>query len=262
MTHNQTPKLTEHADTDNVIIISGCSWSIGEWQRGDLCNGEPSNDILHGGVSQYINENLNRTVINLGIPAGSNLQVANKIKGWLERNPNKTIEKIIIFQTDYVRDVPMIFHEDYDNYRTSAEFASLLISRFYSRLSEISSLANCSIYLVGGLSDIPQFDNIEQYYPGLIIACHSLTNLVIYNNPIAETPVLSVYPKQVVGFIEKLKSKLSTDEIENLINEINLGIDRESKFFENPEYFWPDGRHPNRVAHKKLYDFLIEQKIL
>jgi len=243
-----------------MIIVSGCSFACGEWQRGDLRN--PDNGILHGGLSQYITENLNKPTVNLGVPAGSNLQVAQKIYGWIERHSEIPVEKIIVFQTEYTRDVKMIYEEDYLNFTTSIEFANILISRFYSRLSKISKIANCPIYLVGGVSDIAKLDDIEKHYPGLHIACHSLTNLVINNISTIDTPVLSWYDSMSTKFIERIKPKLSTVELENFIKEIDAGLERENLIFGTPEYFWPDGIHPNRKAHKKLFDFLLSQGIL
>jgi hypothetical protein len=152
--------------------------------------------------------------------------------------------------------------EDYQRFTNLAEFANILIARFYTRLSEIAKTAKCPVYLIGGVSEIGQLDNITDHYPGLHIACQSMINLVINNNPNVSSPLLSWYTGDTVKFIEKIKTTMSTDDLKELLREINSGLEQENLVYGTPEYFWPDGSHPNRKAYKKLYDFLIAQKLL
>ena len=239
-----------------MIVISGCSWACGEWGRGDI-----NPNVVHGGLSQYIEE-AGGKCINLGIPSGSNLQVAQKIQGWLNRHPDITVEKILIFQTEYDRDYRMKFEEDYLNIEEFDSVSSRMIARFYSRLTEISHQAQSPVYVIGGVSDTVRFENFEQCYPGVKIACQSMTNLLINNCENVDSPVFSWYTNMSSGMLETIKKQLSLDQVDKMLHEIDRGLERDNLVFGHPEYFWPDGCHPNRVGHKKLFNFLCDKGII
>lgn len=246
-----------------MIIISGCSWGRGEWVRGDVASGDnvASHNIAHNGLAQYI-ENTGKTVLNLSLPAGSNYGIANGINSWFKRNPIHQVDQIFIFQTDYARDWLMTFEEDYKNIEHANSLAHIMISRFYHRLNEISKNYNVKIYLIGGLSDTLSPELVKAHYAPLEVVCQSITNLLINNDHRVEDPTLSWYSNISLQMLEKIKEKLPNDQLSNLLKEIEKGVDRENLTFSTPEYFWPDGVHPNRVGHKKLFDYLVEKGYL
>lgn len=245
-----------------MILISGCSWSRGEWQRGDLRVGDKTKDILHPGLAGYMEESGHR-VTNLGIPAGSNLQVANYIHGWRKRNPDVTVDKIFIFQTEYNRDMVMKFDEDWDNITRHDSLCNIMIARFYHRLIEYTKDVG-QVYLIGGLSDTLDPDLVKKHYAPLEVVCQSLTNLVVNDDHKIDSPVFSLYQpsKIIMDQIKEIKKRLPSDQLEEFLKDIDRGLERENLVFKNPEYFWPDGIHPNRVAHKKLFDFLVNRGVL
>ena len=244
-----------------MIIIAGCSWACGEWQRGDISAKSVSDKILHEGLTQYVRE-AGEIVLNLGIPGGSNYAIANKLNSWFERNTDHQVKKIFIFQTDYARDYQMVFNEDFDNINQANTLASIMISRFYYRLIEISKKYNVKICLIGGVSDTLSPEILTSYYAPLEVVCQSMVNLLVKGNHLVEDPVLSWYPGKCLPMVETIKKKLSADQILLLLHEINKGFERENLVFSTPEYFWPDGTHPNRNGHKKLFDYLVENNYL
>ena len=238
-----------------MILISGCSWACGEWSRGDI-----NYDIVFPGL-QYNFQQDNIDCVNLGIPRGSNLAIANELTGWLSRNPDTKIDKIFVFQTDWIRDSKMIFEEDFSKITTATNLQNIYISRFYSRLSEISNLANAPVYLIGGVSDTMWLDNFQDFYPGVHILCQSWVNFCINDSHRIDDPVHSYY---VGGYteeiIKKIKPFLSDQECQHLLDLVDKGLERKTLIFSTPEYFWPDGIHPNRYASAKLYS-LIKQEL-
>jgi hypothetical protein len=167
-----------------------------------------------------------------------------------------------VFQTDYARDLRMMFEEDYDKIDHENSIAHVTIARFYHRLIEIARRYDAKIYLVGGLSDTLPPELIKKHYAPLEVVCQSMTNLLLNNNAQINNPVLSVYKYDSLSMIEKIKKKLPESKLPILLDNINRGIERETQFFSNPEYFWPDGTHPNRLGHKKLFDFLCEKGLI
>lgn len=88
-----------------------------------------------------------------------------------------------------------------------------------------------------------------------------MVHLVINDNPRTDHPVYSWYGVKTEKTVMKLKSILVPNEVEVLIDLMDQGFRRQSLIFEHPKWFWPDGVHPNRLAHRKLYDFLQQQKL-
>lgn len=241
-----------------MIIVSGCSWACGEWERSDLRIGltEPS----HPGLSKYLEE-AGHDVVNLGIPGGSNLQVCNKISGWIQRNRDIKIDKIIVFQTEYTRDWRMRFNEDYSKIEHHDSLCNIMIARFYNWLIELEEDADCEVYVIGGASDTLDPEIVKKHYGGLNVVCQSMVNFLINHDTTVEHPIFSWYHQESIPLVEEVKRHLSDSELQKFLVEIQRGADRENIVFSTPEYFWPDGSHPNRAGHKKLFDFLLKQDI-
>ena len=137
-----------------------------------------------------------------------------------------------------------------------------IITRFYSRCVEIAQKAGCSVYMIGGVSDTISLSAFEQEYPGVKIACQSMVNLLINDCAEIDDPVFSWYDSNAIEILHSIKQRLSPEQIEIFLHRIDQGLQRESLVFGNPKYFWPDGCHPNRLGHKKLFDFLCDTGIL
>lgn len=245
------------------FLLAGDSWGCGEWPRQDLR--KPSiNDVKHGGLGQYLAEN-GHTVQNLSQGGASNTFIQLALTNYLEiatlRN-TKIPDKIIVFQTSYTRDYRFRFEEDWGNITEANTLAHIWISRFYSRLSDISKLYKIPIYIVGGVSDTVWIDNMEQYYPGVSVVCQSMVNLIVDNNHRVDQPVFSWYSKEDFAFLTELKSKLPSDKLNDFLDCLDQGTQRQNLVNLHPEYFFPDGVHPNRLGHEILYNFLKEIQVV
>jgi hypothetical protein len=137
-----------------------------------------------------------------------------------------------------------------------------MIARFYNKLIEELSNKCKHIYLIGGVSDTLDIELVKKEYAPLEVACQSMVNLMVNGSDKIEHPVCSWYDKSSLGLVKEIKKRLSPEQQEKFLLDINRGLERESVVFSNPAYFWPDSTHPNRVAHKKLFDFLVNKGLL
>ena len=261
-----------------MIIVSGCSWACGEWQMAELA--PPGGTILHQGLSQYIADS-GLEVINLGIRAGSNLQVCDRIESWILNNPDVKIDKIIVLQTEYTRDLFMNgtvlksknnpIDCDWSNmsmipfdFSRHDSLRNLMLRKFYERLSDIVEITDSKVYLIGGLCDTMTSDFVESCF-AIKVACQSMINLLINDQPDIENPVFSLYHIGHLGeldAINQFKRRLSSEESLKLLTAMQQGVDRAGLLLDNPQWFRPDGWHPNRHGHKKLFDYLVREHIL
>lgn len=240
-----------------MIIVAGDSWACGELHRGDLRNEhDVTTMISHGGLAQFLQEAGHDTV-NLGRIGGSNLLTVRIIETWWERNPGK-IDKIFVFQTEYTRDYAMAFFEDYDDIQDHHSLSGRMIARFYSRLSNLASALDTKIFLIGGVSDTLAPSVVTNHYPGVEVACQSLTNLLLANDSTISDPVFSWYTNWAQDLVQEVKQKLKPDQLSAFLDEITRSMNREIDVFACPEYFWPDGCHPNRKGHEVLFAYLME----
>ena len=51
-------------------------------------------------------------------------------------------------------------------------------------------------------------------------------------------------------------------DTEKLLDDMDSILFRLRQWQINKKYFWPDGAHPNRLGHKKLFDFIMESEFL
>lgn len=248
-----------------MIIVAGDSWGCGAWTDVGPRPVDPTipndNPLLHGGLAQFIKE-AGHDVTNLSKGGSSNLQIVKRIRAWIDRNPDITVSNIIVLQTEYTRDSCQPFPGDLDNITASTSLANIWIARFYSNLSNIAMSTNCCVTLVGGMSDTPWFDDISQQYPGLRLACQSITNLLIKDDPRVLNPVFSWYDGSQLPIINEIKQRLSSHELEKFLDQLDQGYERETLLYSHPNYFWPDGRHPNEAGHLKLYCYLKDNNYI
>jgi lysophospholipase L1-like esterase len=240
-----------------MILLAGDSWSAGEW---DASRGE----ILHKGVAQYLHD-AGHHVINLGQPGGWNGLSVSRLDSFLRLNTfiNDKISHILIFQTEWIRDFA---HKDtystfeyQDLEHNYLDLKNRIISRFYSRLTELAIKYNKIIHVIGGVSDAIWLDRFSDEYPGVTIACQSWTNLVLNQNHRIETPIYSLFSRMNIESIAELKQHYSTKDFDLLLDDIDSGTARMLRLEHCKEFFWPDGGHPNRQGHRVLYDFLVER---
>lgn len=238
-----------------TIVIAGDSWGLGEWD---------SRENTHGGLAQYLQEN-GYPVVNVS-EAGTGLkQILDRIKFVLalKSHINPPIRQILIFQTEWQRDFS--FDTQFDRHwhlpEFYAEFDRVVISRWYSNLSELATKHNIKIGIMGGLSDAMYMDDYNAHYPGLYLACQSMASLCLNDDPVTHDPVFVAYVWP--DFLELCRSKSrGPEDVEYLLGQIDKGLARTNKWKRCPEYFFPDGAHTNRHGHLKLFNFLQQRGFL
>ena len=231
------------------FLIAGDSWACGEWDQ-EL-------GIMHPGLSGYMAES-GLSTINIGTPGGSNAGTILRLKTFLKTNPSMLPKRIIVFQTEWVRDCaedPTLISQR--STESVDDFGTWLVCQFYYRLSELSVKYDIPIYLIGGCADTVWIDQFDKEYPGLHIACQSVTNLLIHGHHRIYQPIFNVWGQDPELITQhRFKQQFALDE---LLKSLDLGESRRDSWKSCTEYFWPDGCHPNRRGHKKLFEFLQAQ---
>ena len=52
------------------------------------------------------------------------------------------------------------------------------------------------------------------------------------------------------------------EKVEKFIELAEQGKTREKMWLDNPDWFFPDGAHPNKQAHEKLYSHLKKENVI
>lgn len=266
-----------------MILIAGDSWSCGEWPADssnlhlDLVGNK---QYPHGGLSQYLEED-GYEVLNVGRP-GSNADVLNIINTAVAvlNHVGKPVDKIFIFTTEWVRnfymggvdhftnesDTNQLFSKlgyfikpgtnffDQFNITGPQQLETMLVTQYYNQLSAFSQKTNIPIYLLGGAADVASYVDS----PGVTVACQSITNLLVTGNHQLDRPVFTFYSMERKRFVEWYKKQFP-NKIEEIIEIVDRGDARLNVFRGYPDFFQPDGSHPNRKGHKVLFDFLKSQ---
>lgn len=246
-----------------ITVISGCSWSVGEWPDHSIA-GDPIN---HGGITQYLHDD-GKLVVNVGLSGSSNRESYLRTRAFFFANRHLlTAEKtqVLIFQTEWTRDFPYMDAEDQDYYDQPVVLMTRIISRFYYDLSALAQEFNLDIKIIGGAGDAVVIDDFSTMYPGVEVVCQSMTNLIVNGNPLINDPVFSMFSmtNQTEEFLTLFKKHTSDpSQMELLFAEIEKGQNKENVLRQNRQYFYPDGTHPNRQGHRILYDYLREKHLI
>lgn len=241
-----------------MILITGDSWACGEWS-GQGC--DHRYDISHPGVSQYLREH-GHQVINLGKGGGSNLESASRVTDFLapENGLANQVNCVLVFQTDWLRDAVYYWYLDEFmevNYNYE-QLKARIISRFYDMLSTTSVRTQVPIYVIGGCSDTIWLERFEQEYPGVSIGCQSWVNLMISNNHRIDVPVMINFERHAKKLVEYAKSKMDHSSLECMLRDMDLSQQRSKQLsaLNSQGLMCADRTHPNRIAHKILFDYL------
>lgn len=219
------------------LITNGDSWSKGEW---DIVNKQHT--VTHTGVNHYFS-NDGHSVTNLH--DFSNIRSIEKLEKYLETN---SPDVIFYFFTDPFRDFTdpkntANFGDIYKKLTSIKEFKELhklLINNTLVRLENL----NKKIYVLGGSQRLQR-----KKYKNIEILLESVSEFVCpdYKHPDFWDSGWSSYidfkhlDREFFYFIEeqhKLQWKMADDQY--------------------ADFFRPDGLHPNRHGHYKLYEFLKE----
>ena len=235
-----------------TIIIVGDSWACGEWKDWIL---------THRGLEQYLLDE-GFDVINYGLTGGSNsLSYLRLLEAISQNNIDKANTKILFFWTDWHRDLNPLF--DIVDFRDIVDRNESSVwlpktydeetpHRMFYRIFEKLQKIDLPIGIIGGCCDTIQLS--DAHLP-VYTACQSLVNLCLHDIDILDDPVYTIFTRSDFG-VEKLRSSPV------LLDDMEKANTRRLIWENNPRWFWPDGMHANRRAHRKLYDFLKSKNYL
>jgi len=222
------------------ILIAGDSWGCGEW-------GWDSNGyyvVTHKGLEQYFTDD-GFTVTNISEGGIGNNTVILNLKKFLLSNPDYS-GHIIWFQSDPFRDLRPYetFTVDYTTYEGLIDKLNQLLLETYNQFNSF----NKKILCLGGVSKL----NLKLILPfnNLVAAIPSIPELLLPDYQHAEIVFSDWY-----NLIDR---QFSLDDLDKLLYNKQL----QDSLIDYKDLFWPDGSHPNRVGHKKIFEYLIEYENL
>lgn len=241
-----------------MILITGDSWACGEWDG----LGDRRSNISHAGLAEYLRQH-GYQVFGFGKGGGSNLESADRVADFMSKENGfaQQVTCVIVFQTEWIRDVVNLWNmNEFEqvNYNY-LQLRDRLIARFYHRLSQTAMYCNVPVFVVGGCSDTIWLDQFEKEYPGVKVLCQSWTNLMISNDHRIDQPVLTRFGPETEVLVTFAKSKMNCDSAKDLLHDMDLAQQRnfDWKWIHSQGLLCADRTHPNRKAHKILFDYLI-----
>jgi hypothetical protein len=199
------------------------------------------NKIQHLGLEHYLTE-CGHSVTNISIPGEGNSHIIDTIRS--NKPPLNTFDVIFYFQTDPFRDLHPYasFQTDFTTYEQLISWQNSQLTLTYTQLNEFGS----KIYMLGGCSKLNL--SLLSKYKNLIPLIESITEFLFpnYNHP-------ELWPSDWYHLIDKQFDIDSLDKI--LYNKQMQDLLAENNYC---DLFWPDGMHPNRFGHKKVFEYINE----
>lgn len=224
------------------VAILGDSWGCGEWPtRHGL-------KVSHGGVGQYLKED-GHFVANYSIAGGSNQQTYDRFLKF-QKIRCVDYDYLVWFQTGTLREhwegTPWCI-ADFNNTKSYDQLVAAhrkILAHTYEQFSKLPY----KILLIGGCSRADSAES-SKYHNITCVAESAIEYL---------TPHLrhgEIWAEEFKWMRRKLTPELFFDmERRNLPKLFDLGDHA-------PELYKPDGSHPNRHAHRLLYEKLKEHLI-
>jgi hypothetical protein len=230
------------------ILINGDSWGVGEWgwegPPDNIVNDPNLPGLAHYGIEHYFREK-GYSVKNISKGGSNNMQICQRFK----QEDLTQYDYIFCFQTDHIRHLNQGFLTN--NGKEKITWDKLMnhqkehLDSFYQRLNSY----NKTIYLLGGVNKI-QLDIVEKY-----------SNIVPIIPSVVEfiTPNFGSHNDLWWGqwILTIPHSHYDLDCLERIVDNkehYNYVMDPDFK-----KYYWPDGKHPNRLGHKVIFDYLCAQ---
>lgn len=195
--------------------------------------------LLHRGLEQYFVDD-GHTVINISIGGGSNVNIVNRLKNLVNKQIGHSL--IIWIQTDPFRDLHPYtnFKKDFSTYEQLILWQTSQLNSIYTQLNKLGS----KIYMLGGCSKLNL--SLLSEHKNLIPLFESITEFLLpsYTHP-------EIWCSDWYKLIDK---QFDIDSINKLVYNKKI----QDSLLDYPDLFWPDGRHPNRFGHKKIFDYINE----
>jgi hypothetical protein len=238
------------------ILLAGDSWACGEWSALDRDQLELSNLPLinHAGLYQYIQDHTSAVVASVADGAQSNSSQLARIRQYIS---NHTVDLIIWFQTDPLRDCvnccnPQEFWQDKSRLDLFLLAEQQYIHATYGALNDLG----IPVYCIGGCWPLANLDA----YSRLIPVIPSVIAFLCDQDP-QPLPLSVLCPqwsmRHVPGdpaLVEYLTEQFSS------LDRWKMLLATESS--QASKYFIPDGCHPNRLGHLRIFDHLVNLGLL
>ena len=231
------------------IAIFGDSFANGE--------SDMKRHNAHLGLTQYLMDD-GHFVVNFSRQGNTMNGILKDYPYHLRQNEHLKFDIALVFQTETTRET----QEWIDNIKSGKSVNDVdvhMIKNDYGKLLESQEYFGVPIYLIGGTVDTLSPEVIKEC--GLKSACQSVVNLVLTGEHKIEEPTLSfVFPLPAYDILDECEGLI--DDKEYFLKIEKMGNDRYQLLLDNPEYFYPDGIHPNRKAYKILFNHLKESNII
>lgn len=229
------------------ILINGDSWGCGEWGAPGQDNivQDPNRlNLSHPGIEYYFREK-GYLVKNISEAGSSNIEICERF----EQENLTQYDYVFCFQTDHIRSLDTQWLTNKGKEKVTWEklinHQKRHLEEFYQRLNSYGK----NIYLLGGVNKINL--DIVKKYPNIVPIMPSVFEFI--------TPEFGEHNDlwwgQHIFVIPYVY--YDTDCLEQVItNKENSYFSVEPSF---KKYYWPDGKHPNRLGHKVIFDYLCNQ---
>jgi len=222
---------------NDTILIAGDSWACGEWTIED-----GSWAVTHRGLEHFLIE-YGCKVHNVGMGGASNKDAVGYLTESLE-----TIKPDVIlwFQTDPIRDLRPYPADSFP--RTVDELYTIqeqLLNSIYAELNELGVAIHC----MGGVFKLNE--HLLANYDKLIPIIPSIIELF-------GVPAITCW---ISDWIQYDHLKLSYEflrELEQINPMYPNPTDRLCRYGLPEVWFFPDGLHPNRAAHREIFEYILK----
>lgn len=216
------------------ILIVGDSWGCGEWPV-------PSKLVeylpVHLGLEFYLRE-YGCSVTNVSHGGYSNDDIFISLKNQIQNQH----DAIFWFQTDPLRNLRP-YTNNLEIFKKEKEDFILAHDELLDSIYEKFNSLGVTIYCLGGYSKLNL--SLMEKYSNLFPIIPSIIELLGENH-------IKIWPSEWIRCNETT-SVFSYSLTEYLYKECGQKLSR--------LWFFPDGRHPNRHAHKKIFKYLIDFKL-
>jgi hypothetical protein len=234
------PNILEELKLFGFDGISSLSKSIG------------THVVLHKGLEQYFIDD-GFPVINISIGNDSNFSIINRLSNLVSGKEDDFL--IIWIQTDPLRDLRP--YKDFKNkFKTYSQILDYQTQHLYNAYAKLDAL-NTPIICLGGCSkldmvQIKKFTNLNPLIPSIIEWLISQ-----YTMP---TTYCSFVSAEVTfsDWTNLIGKQFDLDSLDKLVYNKKI----QDSLRDYPEFFWPDGAHPNRKALKLVYENILKNENL
>lgn len=215
------------------ISIHGCSWTRGEWHQ-------DGGYLLHGGLETHLRE-AGHSVRNCGRAGDSNHRQIALMRDLWANGPRPDFSVIVL--TDICRDLP-------DEPALEGETLEAYCQRAMERYRTEILLCD-RVLVVGGLQIVP-----EEWFGVTTVNWFDLLTL--------EEPWRTWWPGHFINYATQqdlaergLWPQWWPQDTQSLQDKNHNTAWR--VLVRNRQWFWPDGFHPNRQAHGRLAEWVLDQ---